>query len=74
MAKGNPGVAGIVQQTEGAIGSINGVRATNLKTAKLKNRTAVRRSYAGDHLRRANVDLPDDMRATITPPISTRTP
>jgi len=40
-AKGNPGVAGIVQQTEGAIGYIGSEYALtlNLKTAKLKNRT-----------------------------------
>lgn len=68
-AKGNPGVAGIVQQTEGAIGYIGSEYALTLKlpTAKLKNRAG---RYVDATLESisaaANVELPDDMRATIT--------
>ena len=68
-AKGNPGVAGIVQQTEGAIGYIGSEYALTLKlpTAKLKNRAGY---YVDATLATisaaANVKLPDDMRATIT--------
>lgn len=68
-AKGNPGVAGIVQQTEGAIGYIGSEYALTLKlpTAKLKNRAGY---YVDATLASissaANVKLPDDMRATIT--------
>lgn len=68
-AKGNPGVAGIVQQTEGAIGYIGSEYALTLKlpTAKLKNRAG---RYVNATLEAisaaANVDLPEDMRATIT--------
>lgn len=68
-AKGNPGVAGIVQQTEGAIGYIGSEYALTLKlpTAQLKNRAG---RYVDATLQAisaaANVELPDDMRATIT--------
>ena len=68
-AKGNPGVAGIVQQTEGAIGYIRSEYSLTLKlpTAKLKNRAG---NYVDATLETisaaANVELPDDMRATIT--------
>ena len=68
-AKGNPGVAGIVQQTEGAIGYIGSEYALTLKlpTAKLKNKAG---HYVDATLATiaaaANVKLPDDMRATIT--------
>lgn len=68
-AKGNPGVAGIVQQTEGAIGYIGSEYALTLRlpTAKLKNRAG---NYVDATLETisaaANVPLPDDMRATIT--------
>lgn len=68
-AKGNPGVAGIVQQTEGAIGYIGSEYALTLglPTAKLKNKTG---NYVSASLSSisaaANVELPDDMRATIT--------
>ena len=68
-AKGNPGVAGIVQQTEGAIGYIGSEYALTLKlpTAKLKNKAG---NYVDATLETisaaANVDLPDDMRATLT--------
>jgi phosphate transport system substrate-binding protein len=68
-AKGNPGVAGIVQQTEGSIGYIGSEYALTLKlpTAKLKNRAG---RYVDATLETisaaANVELPDDMRATIT--------
>jgi len=68
-AKGNPGVAGIVQQTEGAIGYIGSEYALTLRlpTAKLKNKAG---NYVDATLETisaaANVSLPDDMRATIT--------
>lgn len=68
-AKGNPGVAGIVQQTEGAIGYIGSEYALTLKlpVAKLRNRAG---NYVDATLETisaaANVELPDDMRATIT--------
>ena len=68
-AKGNPGVAGIVQQTEGSIGYIGSEYALTLKlpTAKLKNRAG---RYVDATLESitaaANSVLPDDMRATIT--------
>ena len=68
-AKGNPGVAGIVQQTEGAIGYIGSEYALtlNLKTAKLKNRSGRFVDATLETISAAaNVDLPDDMRATIT--------
>lgn len=68
-AKGNPGVAGIVQQTEGSIGYIGSEYALTLRlpTAKLRNRAG---NYVDATLETisaaANVNLPDDMRATIT--------
>jgi phosphate transport system substrate-binding protein len=67
-AKGNPGVAGIVQQTEGAIGYIGSEYALTLKlpVAKLRNKAGI---YVDATLETisaaANVTLPDDMRATI---------
>lgn len=68
-AKGNPGVAGIVQQTEGSIGYIGSEYALTLKlpTAKLKNKAG---RYVDATLASisaaASVELPKDMRATIT--------
>ena len=68
-AKGNPGVAGIVQQTKGAIGYIGSEYALTLKlpVAKLKNKAG---NFVDASLETisaaANVLLPDDMRATIT--------
>ena len=68
-AKGNPGVAGIVQQTEGAIGYIGSEYALTLKlpVAKLRNKAG---NYVDATLETisaaANITLPDDMRATIT--------
>ena len=68
-AEGNPGVAGIVQQTEGAIGYIGSEYALTLKlkTAKLKNNAG---NFVDATLETitaaANVNLPNDMRATIT--------
>ncbi|MDD2244420.1 MAG: phosphate ABC transporter substrate-binding protein PstS [Dysgonamonadaceae bacterium] len=68
-AKGNPGVAGIVQQTPGAIGYIGSEFALTLKlpTSKIKNKYG---NYVEANLESisaaANVDLPDDMRATIS--------
>ncbi|MDO5664145.1 MAG: phosphate ABC transporter substrate-binding protein PstS [Bacteroidia bacterium] len=68
-AKGNPGVAGIVQQTEGAIGYIGSEYALTLKLpmAKLKNKAG---NYVAATLETissaANINLPDDMRITLT--------
>lgn len=68
-AKGNPGVAGIVQQTEGSLGYIGSEYALTLRlpTAKLKNRAG---NYVEATLETisaaANVELPNDMRAMIT--------
>ena len=68
-AKGNPGVAGIVQQTEGSLGYIGSEYALTLRlpTAKLRNRAG---NYVDATLETisaaANVELPNDMRATIT--------
>ena len=68
-AKGNPGVAGIVQQTNGSFGYIGSEYALTLRlpTAKLKNRAG---NYVDATLETisaaANVELPNDMRATIT--------
>ena len=68
-AKGNPGIAGIVQQTQGAIGYIGSEYALTLKlpTAKLKNRAG---NYVDATLETisaaANVDLPHDMRIALT--------
>lgn len=67
-AKGNPGIAGIVQQTEGAIGYIGSEYALTLKlkTAQLKNKGG---NYVNATLETisaaANVDLPDDMRVSL---------
>lgn len=68
-AKGNPGVAGIVQQTEGAIGYIGSEYALTLRlpAAKLKNRAGYFVDATLETISAAaNVTLPDDMRATIT--------
>ncbi|MDD5046482.1 MAG: substrate-binding domain-containing protein, partial [Bacteroidales bacterium] len=67
-AKGNPGVAGIVQQTEGAMGYIGSEYALSLRLAmaKMKNKAG---NFVDATLETisaaANVELPDDMRATI---------
>lgn len=67
-AKGNPGVAGIVQQTEGAIGYIGSEYALTLKlpVAQLQNKAG---NFVEAKLETisaaANVELPDDMRASI---------
>lgn len=68
-AKGNPGVASIVQLTEGAIGYIGSEYALSLQmpSAYLKNR-------AGNYVKAtletiaaaAETDLPDDMKLTLT--------
>jgi phosphate transport system substrate-binding protein len=68
-AKGNPGVAGIVQQTEGSIGYIGSEYALTLRlpTAKLKNRAGNFVDATIETISAAaNTVLPDDMRATIT--------
>jgi phosphate transport system substrate-binding protein len=68
-AKGNPGVAGIIQQTEGAVGYIGSEYgfALSIPVAKLLN-------VAGNFVEpntesisaAANVELPEDMRAMVT--------
>ncbi len=68
-AKGNPGVAGIIQQTEGSIGYVGSEYgfALSIPVAKLQN-------AAGNFIEpntasisaAANVDLPADMRAMVT--------
>lgn len=68
-AKGNPGVAGIVQQTQGAIGYIGSEYALTLglPSAKLKNQAG---NYVAASLETisaaANTALPEDMRVNLT--------
>lgn len=68
-AKGNPGVASIVQLTEGAIGYIGSEYALTLglPSATLKNKAG---NYVKASLKTisaaAETDLPDDMKVTIT--------
>lgn len=68
-AKGNPGVAGIVAETEGAIGYIGSeyALALNIPSAWLQNSSghfvkADSKSISAS----ANVDIPDDTRVVIT--------
>ncbi len=67
--KGNPGVAGIVKQTPGAIGYVELIYAfqTKMPYAKLKNKSGnfiqpTLKSVASA----ANIELPDDMRVSLT--------
>ncbi|MGB4654421.1 MAG: phosphate ABC transporter substrate-binding protein PstS [Bacteroidales bacterium] len=67
-AKGNPGVAGIVQQTEGAIGYIGSEYSLTLglPAAQLKNKAGNFVSASLESISAAaNIELPDDMRTTI---------
>ncbi len=68
-AKGNPGVAGIISQTEGAIGYIGSeyALALNIPSASLQN-SAGNFVVANDKSisASANVDMPDDTRVIIT--------
>lgn len=68
-AKGNPGVAGIIAETEGAIGYIGSeyALALNLSSALLQNSSG-KFTKADDKSisASANVDMPDDMRVIIT--------
>lgn len=68
-AKGNPGVAGIIAETEGSIGYIGSeyALALNIASAQLRNSagnfvTANDKSISAS----ANVDMPDDTRLMIT--------
>jgi phosphate transport system substrate-binding protein len=68
-AKGNPGVAGTVQQTAGAIGYIGSEYALSLQIpgAKLQNKSGnFVEATAETVSAAANVELPDDMRTMIT--------
>lgn len=68
-AKGNPGVAGIVAETEGSIGYIGSeyALALNMSSALLQN-SAGNFIAANDKSisAAANVDIPDDTRVVIT--------
>lgn len=68
-AKGNPGVANIIAETEGAIGYIGSeyASALNIPSALLQNSSgnfvaATDKSISAS----ANIDMPDDMRVIIT--------
>lgn len=68
-AKGNPGVAGVIAETEGSIGYIGSeyALALNIPSASLQNSfgnfiDASEKSITAS----ANIDIPDDMRALIT--------
>lgn len=67
-AKGNPGVAGIVQQTEGAIGYIGSEYSLTLglPAAQLKNKAGNFVSASLESISAASkIQFPDDMRASI---------
>ncbi|MDL2215350.1 phosphate ABC transporter substrate-binding protein PstS [Dysgonomonas sp. OttesenSCG-928-M03] len=68
-AKGNPGVAGVISQTEGAIGYIGSeyALALNIPSASLQN-SAGNFVVANDKSisASADVDMPDDTRVVIT--------
>lgn len=68
-AKGNPGVAGVIAETEGSIGYIGSeyANASNIQSALLQNSSgnfieANNSSISAS----ADVDMPDDMRVIIT--------
>jgi phosphate transport system substrate-binding protein len=67
--KGNPGVAGLVQQTPASIGYVELIYALQNKmpygTVKNKNGRFVTPTIASTSLA-ANTDLPDDMRVSLT--------
>lgn len=68
-AKGNPGVAGIIAETEGSIGYIGSeyALALDIASASLQNSSGNFVSANDKSISAAaNVELPDDMRATIT--------
>lgn len=68
-AKGNPGVAGLIQQTEGAIGYIGSEYSLTLglPSAQLKNKAGNFVSASLESISAAaKTSLPDDMRAAIT--------
>lgn len=68
-AKGNPGVAGIVAETEGAIGYIGSeyALALNMSSALLQNSAGNFIAADGKSISAsANVDIPDDTRVIIT--------
>ncbi len=68
-AKGNPGVAGLVNQTPGAIGYVELIYAiqNNMKYASIRNRSG---NYIKPSLtsvkEAAKIKLPDDMRVSLT--------
>ncbi|MDR3272987.1 MAG: phosphate ABC transporter substrate-binding protein PstS [Flavobacteriaceae bacterium] len=68
-AKGNPGVAGIIAQTDGAIGYVGSeyAFAMNLNSALLKNRSGnFVEADAQSISAAADVDIPEDTRVSIT--------
>lgn len=68
-AKGNPGVAGIIAQTEGSIGYIGSeyALAMNIPTASLQNRAGNFVNADVESISAAaNIELPADMRTMIT--------
>lgn len=68
-AKGNPGIAGIVAETEGAIGYIGSeyALALNLKSAALQNSSnQFVQADAKSISAAADIDMPNDTRAIIT--------
>lgn len=68
-AKGNPGVANMIQQTEGAIGYIGSEYSfsLNISTALLLNASGNFVEATIDNISAsANIDLPSDMRIMIT--------
>lgn len=67
--KGNPGVAGIVKQTEGAIGYVEIAYAiqNNLAYAKIKNKSGYFIEPTLESVSAAaNIDMPEDTRIIIT--------
>ncbi|MDR0824064.1 MAG: phosphate ABC transporter substrate-binding protein PstS [Prevotella sp.] len=68
-AKGNPGVAGIIAETEGAIGYIGSeyALALNMSSALLQNSSGNFIAADGKSISAsANVDIPNDTRVVIT--------
>ncbi len=68
-AKGNPGVAGIIQQTEGAIGYVGSEYgfALSIPVARLQNAAGrLVEPNTASIAAAANIELPADMRAVVT--------
>ena len=68
-AKGNPGVAGLIKQIDGAMGYVEliYVLANNMPAAAVKNRSGIFITPSIESVSlAANVDLPADTRVSIT--------